>query len=227
MPLSLESLAARCEVYGLLSRAYYGPADGFLPEGFAARLPAALTALGLPPAPEDLTALEAAAGTSGPLEMAVEYTRLFRGPVKAQAYPYESIYTEGQVVGESTQDVLRRYSEAGVSLAGDFKDLPDHIAAELEFMHYLCAREFEAGQAQDWEEAARFHRIGRSFVKDHLAGWVPAFADCISQHATSHFYLALARVTKEFIRREQEAAVRSSSFCMGQAAVTPLLSDPT
>ncbi|MEK7847747.1 MAG: molecular chaperone TorD family protein [Chloroflexota bacterium] len=227
MPLSLESLAARCEVYGLLTRAYYGPADGFLPDGFAARLAAALTALGLPPAPEDLTALEAAAGTADPLELAVEYTRLFRGPVKAQAYPYESMYTDGEVLGRSALDVMREYEQAGVGVSAEFKDLPDHIAAELEFMHYLCAREFEAGQAQDWEEAARFHRIGRSFVKDHLARWVPAFADCISQHATSHFYLALARATTEFIRREQEAAVRSSSFCMGQAAVTPLLSDPT
>lgn len=227
MTPSLESLAAQCEVYGLLSRAYYGPADGFLPDGFAARLAAALTALGLPPAPEDQTALEAAAGTADSLELAVEYTRLFRGPVKAQAYPYESMYTDGEVLGRSALDVMRAYEQAGVGVSAEFKDLPDHIAAELEFMHYLCAREFEAGQEHDPEAAARFGDLGGSFLRDHLARWVPAFADCISQHATSHFYLALARVTKEFIRREQEAAVGSSGFCMGQAAVTPLLSDPT
>ena len=132
----------------------------------------------------------------------MEYTRLFRGPVKAEAYPYESIYIEGEVIGNSTLDVVRRYGEAGVAVADGFKDLPDHISAELEFMHYLCGRALDALERGANDEATRFRCMGQTFLKDHLNKWVPQFTDLIMQYATTPYYLTIAEITQEFIIRE-------------------------
>ncbi|MDP2952526.1 MAG: molecular chaperone TorD family protein [Chloroflexota bacterium] len=200
---SLEKLGARSEVYKFLSCAYYPPQDELLKGDLPGPAKSAFDSL-----EQGLLAGEMARVESylqslrGPLELAIEHTRLFRGPVRAEAYPYESMYVDGEVLGPSAMDVARRYREAGVDVSGDFKDLPDHVCAELEFMHYLCAREFEALQRADWEEAARWQLRGDSFLKDHLSRWIPQFADSVLQHATTPFYLSLARITREFISQE-------------------------
>lgn len=199
----LEKLGARSEVYKLLSHAYYAPSRDFPEADYPDRLRTALASVGCDPFATELHNLRSyLQSCREPLELAQEYTRLFRGPVKAQAYPYESLYVDKEVLGKSALDVMRRYGEAGVSVAGDFKDLPDHISAELEFMHYLYGKELDALRSGDGEEAARFQLMAHSFLHEHLRRWVPPFVDCVLQHATSPFYLSLARITKEFVSLE-------------------------
>ena len=75
----------------------------------------------------------------------VEFSRLFVGPYEMPAAPYGSVYLEEgrKMMGDSTLDVRNRYREAGLDTAQTFKDAPDHISAELEFMHYLIFKEIE------------------------------------------------------------------------------------
>jgi TorA maturation chaperone TorD len=76
----------------------------------------------------------------------IDFSKLFVGPYKLFAAPYGSVYldSERQVMGDSTLDVKTRYREAGLDTAKNFKDAPDHISAELEFMYYLIFKEIEA-----------------------------------------------------------------------------------
>ena len=203
MDESLAKLAARAEVYRLLSQAYYTPQANFFKGDFLGLFKKAFDTLSLDPCIPEVTNMEFyLQAPQEPVELGVEYTRLFRGPVQAEAYPYESMYIEGEVMGKSTLDVVRRYGDAGVGVSEEFKDLPDHISAELEFMHYLCAKEFEARQREDRDEVSRFHIMGSSFLRDHLARWVPQLSEHILQHATTPYYLSLARMTREFVSRE-------------------------
>lgn len=198
----LARLTARAEVYRLLSRGYYAPPAGS-PEGdFLASLKKALDTLALHPCAAKPKNTKVCLKTPAPEELAVEYTRLFRGPVKAEVYPYESMYVEGDVMGRSTLDVVKVYREAGVSVSGEFKDLPDHISAELEFMHYLCQRELDALQSGAREEAGRFRKMSQAFLRNHLSRWVPQFTDLVTQHASTPYYLTVAEMTREFIGRE-------------------------
>lgn len=204
---SAEKLAARSQVYKLLAQAYYPPEESLLQGDFPDRLRSALHVLQPDLCAGELEEIEnCLRSLKEPLELAVEYTRLFRGPVKAEAYPYESMYIDGEVMGASTLDVLRRYEEAGVGVSDDFKDLPDHVSAELEFMHYLTARELEAWQRKDQDEAVRFHLLAHSFLNDHLARWVSDFADATLLNATTPFYLGLAGITKGFVYGEETRA---------------------
>lgn len=203
---SIEKLMARSQAYKLLSHAYYPPEESLLGGDFPGRLRNALSVLEPDLFAGELEKIENyLRSLREPLELAVEYTRLFRGPVKAEAYPYESIYLDGEVMGASALDVLRHYEEAGVGVSDDFKDLPDHVSAELEFMHYLTARELEARQREDQGEAIRFQLLAHSFLKDHLARWVSDFADSVVRNATTPFYLGLARITKDFVYEETRA----------------------
>ncbi|HZW55846.1 MAG TPA: molecular chaperone TorD family protein [Nitrososphaerales archaeon] len=140
--------------------------------------------------------------------LAFEYNRLFVGPERLPCAPYESVHRKdrsemeiGTVLGPSAFDVQRRYSEAGVETSKNFKDLPDHIAVELEFMHHLCSKELAS---ENTDEAEIFRRMQEEFVEIHLAPWVFAFADKMTCSTNSPFYRKLAWVLRDFVGDEQD-----------------------
>ena len=145
---------------------------------------------------------KATSGRASLDRLKVDFSRLFVGPYELMAPPYGSVYLDGErkVMGDSTHDVIKRYREAGLSTAENFKDAPDHIAAELEFMHYLIFKEIEAFTSSNMEAADDFLQKQKSFLEDHLMAWVPEFAQNITKHAEYPFYQNLARATEIYLR---------------------------
>ena len=131
--------------------------------------------------------------------LAKEYVRLFRGPVRPEVYPYESLHCDEEVMGPATQAVLELYREAGLGVSQDFRDLPDHISAELEFMGYLCVKASECLDNGDESGNLHFGRLRRSFVDDHLLKWLPRFTESIIRKTVSPLYRDLAVATREFL----------------------------
>ena len=131
----------------------------------------------------------------------VDFSKLFVGPYQLSAPPYGSVYLEieRKMMGDSTQDVRNRYREAGLDTAKTFKDAPDHISAELEFMYYLIFKEIEALSNSNTETAIGFIQKQKSFLEDHLMVWVPEFANNIVGNAENPFYLNLAKVAVIFL----------------------------
>ena len=132
----------------------------------------------------------------------IEYNRLFVGPGRPQASPYESVYRDprGLVMGPAAQDVGRRYAEAGLALAPDHHDLPDHVATELGFVAYLALQEAEA-QGQD---ATAWLDRERAFLRDHLTVWLPRFCRRVREASRHPFYSALAELTVIFVNLDME-----------------------
>jgi DMSO reductase family type II enzyme chaperone len=141
----------------------------------------------------------------------IEYNRLFVGPGRPQATPYESFYRDkwGLLMGPSARDVERRYAEAGLALAPDHRDLPDHVATELGFMAYLAMQEAEANdeERQTWLERER------SFLRDHLSVWLPAFCRRVQGAGRHPFYTALAELTVTFVALDRQ---RSADRQLGE-----------
>lgn len=170
-----------------------------------------LLALGFgPPSAELAAALsEAEARFSLPaLDLPVlipEYHRLFVGPARLPAPPYESVYREGwQVFGETTLEVKRRYAEAGYTLDPSFIELPDHVAVELAFMALLAEEEAKAWEAQDTAAASAWLARERTFLDDHLSRWLPAFGDRLVASTETSFYRRLAVELREFVTLDAE-----------------------
>jgi TorA maturation chaperone TorD len=132
----------------------------------------------------------------------VDYARLFVGPFNLMAPPYGSVYLEGerQVMGASTADVQMRYRAAGLDVDTGFKDAPDHVAAELEFMHFLIFKAMEAAGQGDADQVIACLTNQQSFLEIHLGAWIHEFADNVVKNAATSFYRNLARTTETFIR---------------------------
>jgi len=188
----IEQAKGRGAVYFLLSRAFSRPDASFHKLGPAvAQL---MTALEVPSerlgSDLDLPSLE------------FEYNRLFVGPSRLPCPPYESVHRKdrpeaelGLVMGPSTRDVLRCYREAGFVVSPGFKDLPDHLQVELEFMHRLCMREMEQPESA-WTKRRE------EFAELHLRPWIPGFAECVESRTNSFFYRSAARLLKNFVERD-------------------------
>jgi len=201
----LELETARAVVYRRLADAYRLPqADlmGRLKELAEAMAP--LDSGSVEPALELVRLLEA---TADPTTLEVDFARLFAGPFLMLAPPYGSIYLEGarRLMGESTMAARDHYRHLGLDLAPEFKEAPDHIAAELEFLHVLVCQEVEAIQAGDRRLLLDSLRRQQTFLARHLGAWVAAFAAKVREHAATPFYRLLAEVTERFVTADHGA----------------------
>lgn len=129
----------------------------------------------------------------------VEHAGLFIGPFELAAPPYGSVYLEGKrmLMGDSTMAVRKLYRAAG--LAPDVAEAPDHIALELEFMHFLYMGEAEAAAKGDRDEAVTYAATQAHFLLNYLAPWVPQFCNAIRNGTAGGFYSSLADCLEKFI----------------------------
>ncbi len=167
--------AARQDLCRFLAACYYQPGPEFAEEKvFDSMLDAASR---IDP---DLAAharrLGEAFSAEGSEGLLVDYTRLFLGPVNAIAKPYGSVWLDGQktVMGESTMAVLEMYEEGGFEMDAEFHELPDHIAAELEFLYLLIYRENEAHRNGEPKALNATTSLKKRFLDEHLGHVDPA-----------------------------------------------------
>ncbi|MBC8218471.1 MAG: molecular chaperone TorD family protein [Planctomycetes bacterium] len=190
----LANVRLRADAYKLLSECYYLPDDELMQKiDDAARADPFFAELAcrIPPV-----------GKLGPLK--VDYAALFVGPYKLLAPPYGSVYLEdSRMMGDSTIDVRNCYENEGLNIT--IKDAPDHIAAELEFMYYLVVKQIEAVQEANLQILQSYEQRQCSFLRTHLARWVPRFAENVRRNAQTSFYRDLAGFTEIFIRKDVDA----------------------
>lgn len=194
--IGLEELQLKAILYKMLSLLYYQPAEDLAI--VLGELTGALESI----CPELAVYSQEMAGEFGqtfhdltPLK--VDHARLFVGPFALLAAPYSTVYLDGrrEVMGESTLAAIEQYREAGLVMSENFKDAPDHIAVELEFMYFLLLRYLETGDIRFWQKQ-------QYFLSAHLGRWACEFAAVLLARAASRFYKNLAIITGEFIRRE-------------------------
>ncbi|MCR4308597.1 MAG: molecular chaperone TorD family protein [Deltaproteobacteria bacterium] len=201
----------REDAYRLLAACFYPPSR----ELFEERCLPALAELLEDLAPEAARFARDAAYAGGQVSLeslAVEHARLFIGPFKLVAPPYGSLYLDDAktVMGESTGRVSSFYASCGLHLADDFHEMPDHIAAELEFLSFLVHRQRESAAAGDPGEANRFAGLQRSFLDRFLLPWLPPFTRSILEGTESPFYQAIARCTETFVTGDRDYLERPS-----------------
>mgnify|MGYP000863707189 CR=1 FL=1 len=193
---------ARSLAYRMFADAFRLPSPG-LPETLR-KLASALASLGSD-AREEVFRMIDSGDTEPPFsELQVEHTRLFMGPFLAPAPPFGSVYLEkGRVLmGYSTQDALHHYRSMGIDLSPDFKEAPDHVSAELEFMHVLVRQEIRAIEEADEAMLLDSIRRQRSFLTGHIGAWLPAFAEKVIESARMNHYRRLASAARTFIAEE-------------------------
>ncbi len=134
-------------------------------------------------------------------DMAIDYAALFVGPFELPAPPYGSVYLDKmqRVMGDSTMMVLDRYREAGLKV--DVQEPPDHIAIELEFIHFLLCAEIRAARQNDREEEQRLQNLRDQFLSTCLVPWIHPFCERIIKGTTNPFYTNLALCLEAIVTR--------------------------
>lgn len=203
----------RRDAYKLLSTLYFSPEPDSLDK--MGELRQVLADICPPAANAILKQL----GENPPVEeLKVDHARLFLGPFDLLAPPYGSVYLDGQgrrLLGDSTVDVERRYTQAGLGTGGSFKEAPDHIAIELEFLYYLVFKEIAAAVNSDPENALGFLAMQESFLRDHLGVWVAQFANAVEENAATGFYRSLAGATRAFVLQDLDSVSTASMAELG------------
>lgn len=103
-----------------------------------------------------------------------EHTRLFvSGHPKTPCMPFESVWTEGQMMGEAVMRMSQWYSDAGFKVE---TELPfDFLGTELQFLAFMI-------------ENHREHEEHIADVLIALQSWIPKFSTSVKIHTDLLLY---------------------------------------
>lgn len=110
--------------------------------------------------------------------------------------PYEHCYREGNP-GNVLVEVSEFYKHFGLAVDQEEgrRELPDHLCAELEFLHFLSFKEAQAQEEGAAELLEGYRLAQKDFLKRHLAHWVPQLCDRLAEKSPFLFYAWLGRIT--------------------------------
>ncbi len=141
-----------------------------------------------------------------------EFMNLFKVPGGQYVTPYESVFRDtreiagkqakGLLMGRSAIDVQKWYCLAAVEISDEYKDLPDHICLELNYLAHLCAKERAFASADDAAKITRAWEMQRDFLAAHVVTWIGALRDRIHEKSHHAYFRAVADMAVEFTQRD-------------------------
>lgn len=200
MTMSRNPLLQQGDCFKLLAACFYEPEkELFLQENLCENLASLLAADDCPAAANAARAMHVSLQAADGEDLKVAHAGLFIGPFELSAPPYGSIYLENtrRIMGDSTVAVQKLYRAAGLAL--EVAEAPDHIALELEFIHFLIMGEADAVARGDRDEAIAFAATQSHFLLNFLAPWVAEFCAAIRKGTANTFYTSLADCLEKFI----------------------------
>lgn len=194
-----DPLVVRGAAYGLLAR-LIGPDGSAIADGSdLAALRDALSRLGDEGSSATSAALEPLdAMTLGADDVERRYDRLFeQNRVSPYALSYVSVGPGGHTA--RLADVSGFYRAFGFRVDGE---RADHIVAELEFASFLAFAEAQAHHDHNVEGAEVCADAARSFLRDHLGGWLDGLADRLAATDPDGPHHVVARAAARFVEGE-------------------------
>ena len=139
-----------------------------------------------------------------PLEQAVqqvnvEFTRLFIGPPKPAAPPWETLNRNPEATcgfGEATFAMRTLLREAGLCVQNENHQYEDHLGIELLYLSERC-RAFAQREPSFEEETAV-----REFVQKHPLAWIPTFHARIRTAAPHGYFDGLVELAWGLLEAE-------------------------
>ncbi len=130
-------------------------------------------------------------------ELVWDFNRLFVGPGKMLAPPWESVHRSGTrlTFQEAMLEVRGIYQQFGIEAPMIHREPDDHLALELAFFAHLSELATDAETRNDTTTRERCFETQRNFPHDHLLPWVPGCLAMVGAHAETHYYRGAARLT--------------------------------
>ena len=121
--------------------------------------------------------------------------------------PTETHYTadspsHGMTRGYEMADVAAFYEAFGVNV-GEQTERPDHLVAELDFLHLIAVKCAVAIAEEDTKGLEVCQKARETFLVDHVVRWVGLFCQLLNEtEGIGAFYPAAARVLLTFLQNE-------------------------
>ena len=208
--MTLNGGRDRAFAYGALARLFLPPDLSLLKGMRDEGLPELRDTLARMGAAPDLLArverLAARLSEADPEKLGRAYEEIFNPSGGLRCSPNETAHTavtpqHAMVKSFELADIAGFYRAFGVEMTPG-SERPDHIAAELEFMHLLALKELIAAGSEDGEEHAKVCRDARAtFFRDHLGRWFGPFCEQLREEG-GPVYGEAATVLEGFLRLE-------------------------
>ena len=139
-------------------------------------------------------------------ELHHEYMRLFIGPEKLIAPPWESVYRSksGLLFQENTLTVREIYHKHGFQPEGYPHVADDSLALELDFMGRMAERSLAALAQGDAGEFAASLTTQESFLRIHLLFFLPKLLERMEHSAFRLFYPQMTQILLAFAQLDLE-----------------------
>lgn len=143
-----------------------------------------------------VSAQELAREGGDPVQRAsVEYTKLFVGPPRPAAAPWETFFRSGGDgtaigFGRATFEMQELLRDAGLEMSNDNNQYADHMGIELLLLSVLLERAASGETA--FEEATNFANV-------HPASWIGLFSDKVSKAAPKGYFAPLLALASSLL----------------------------
>ncbi|MCK6138568.1 TorD/DmsD family molecular chaperone [Slackia exigua] len=137
--------------------------------------------------------------------ISVEFTKLFIGPPKPAAAPWETFYRSpdgGRVsvgFGKATFEMRQLLRDAGLQVRNDNNQYPDHIGIELLYASVSCSR--IADLVDVGEDAAGAIDRLRCFISGHPYSWIDRLIDAVRKECPDSYIFLLLKLARAILRR--------------------------
>lgn len=190
-------LAARSSLYSLFAKALSHPSEDVLADFVSGQFDADVTGLmqeaGYEPSAEAGVAL-----TNSPHDLEVAYATAFEAGLPKVSLREANYIREGEKV--LFEDLFRFYDHFGLDTSsGALREWPDHIAVELEFMHYLTWLEADTSASAN---SAPLQLAQRDFLERHTGAWAEELATRLEQKNIPAPWPGIAQLLVTFITQE-------------------------
>lgn len=105
-------------------------------------------------------------------ELLLEYSRMFLQPPRAASLNVCAAL-DGAMMGGTVSEIELFYHHYGVERGDHFKDLPDHVSVQLEFVSYLYGR--AAQRLEDDRPDPEAEKAACHFLYAFVRRWMPHF----------------------------------------------------
>lgn len=135
--------------------------------------------------------------------VSVEFTKLFVGPPKPAAAPWES--ANGPVdshvgFGEATFAMRERLRALGLELCNENNQYEDHVGIELLYLSELCRRASEEPSGAACDAAAPDAEEIASFIREHPLAWVPRLCEKVAASQPEGYFIRLLDVVLALLK---------------------------
>lgn len=135
-----------------------------------------------------------------------DYQRLFVGPEKILAPPWESVWRSEKrlMFQEQTLEVRERYRRYGLEIHNMYHEPDDHIKLGLAFVACLAKLGTEMYDILDFESYQRLLNEKNIFFAQHLQSWAPKWCEAVLNHAKTDYYRGIAQLVRGTIEAMEE-----------------------